>query len=223
MNDFRFYPVVIVGGGYSLTDQQCNFVANRRAANGCRVIVVNNAYRKVPNADILYAADFAWWKGHHGVRAHDGLPGVAAVCPDIAKYSCEAACIRPYGTTIAKIVPGRGIAPVGSTDIQRGSGGGFQATGLALSFGARKVILIGMDCKPGPKGEKHWHPDHPAPCGQAQPFSTWSDEFTSLAGPAAQRGLDIVDCSLDSAIRMLRKSTIEKELVPHEARGDVAA
>lgn len=217
-SDFRFFPVVIVASGASLTDEQCQMVVARRAANACRVIVVNDNYRKVPNADILYAADFKWWKSHCQDRAIDGKPGITKVAPHMIRYSCEPAAVRPYNTHVLRLVPGRGIAPAGpQREVRRGSGGGFQATGMAIAFGARKVVLIGMDCKRSKDGKAHWFGDHHPDINHMQPFPTWADEFDSLAGDAAALGIDIVNCTIDSAIRKLRRSTLERELWPAQS------
>ena len=208
---------MIVAAGPSLSDDQCAMLTERRAEDGCRVFVVNNAYRYVPTADLLYACDFSWWKFHHGVRATDGQPGVAAVCPRIEKYSCENAAMRPYGTSLARLVPGRGILEPGKSvqrEIRRGSGGGFQAAGLAIAYGATNIILVGMDCKKSRAGLSHRHGDHPLPLRNDQPFKTWADEFDSMAGPARQYGIRIVNCSLDSAIRAIPVSDLERELWP---------
>jgi hypothetical protein len=217
IDDFRFYPVVVVGTGPSLSNEQCNQIMQRRRENCCRVIVVNNAYRYVRNADALYAADFNWWKEHDGLIANiDKKPGINALCPAIARFCPEPAAIRAYKTQMVRIDAGsRGIAPEGK-GVRRGSGSGFQAVGLAILLGAKRIVLVGMDCKRGPKGEIHVHGEHKHPLRNDQPLNTWKEEFDSLEGDSAALGIDIANCTIDTAIHRIRRSTLERELFHHD-------
>jgi hypothetical protein len=209
MHNWQHRPVVIVGSGPSLSDEQCATIAERRAADACRVIVTNDNYRRVPNADILFAGDHPWWR----VWAAD----VAKVAPKIERWSCEPKC-REYGAKVWPAVPGRGIAERSENAIKRGSSSGFMAVGLALKFQARHIALVGMDCKRSKDSRAHWFGDHPKKLPSPQPFDLWRDEFDSLSQPAAKLGIRIVNCTIDSAIRLLPRSTLEVELFPEDER-----
>ena len=56
---------------------------------------------------------------------------------------------------------------LGKRGLRVNGNSGAGAINLAYHFGARRILLVGMDMKPGPNGEKHWHPDHPKPLVQA--------------------------------------------------------
>ena len=220
-HDFSYFPVVVCASGPSFSDEQAVLIRQRRAENACRVIVVNNCYRMVPNADILYAADHRWWKCHIGPRAVDGAPGIKAVCPTMARYSPEARAMQDFGATIIHLQGQRGIAATHDKNglpintIRRGSGGGFQAVGLAIKLGARHIVLVGFDAKRGKHGEAHFHGDHPREhLPNPQPFEAWAEEYDSLAVPAAERGVRIAQCSTDTATKLLIRSTLDKELFP---------
>lgn len=206
---WRHRTVVIVASGPSLTDQQCDLIQQRRAADACRVIVVNDNYLRVPNADVLFAADRPWWKLHD--RA------IRERCPTIERWSCEP-LTRDFGTHIWPAETGRGIAePNGH--IKRGSSSGFMSVGIAIKWGARHIVLVGMDCKASRDGKAHWFGDHPKKLlPSPQPFRMWAEEFDSLAAPAAARGIRIVNCTIDSAIRLLPRSTLEVELYADDDR-----
>jgi hypothetical protein len=89
------------------------------------------------------------------------------------------------------------------------------ATQTAILFcGARHVILVGMDCKRSKDGKAHWFGDHPKKLPNPQPFLQWAHEFAGLVDPCAARGIDIVNCTMDSDIREMRRSTLEVELYP---------
>jgi hypothetical protein len=202
-------PVVIVGSGPSLSDAQCGLIQDRRAADACRVIVINDNYRRVPNADILFAGDQPWWR----IYSAD----VAKVAPNIERWSGEGSC-REFGCHVWPIGPGRGIAPDSESQIRRGSSSGFMAVGLAVKFRARHIVLVGMDCKRSKDNKAHWFGDHPSKLPSPQPFDMWRDEFESLVAPAAERGINIVNCTIDTAIRNMRRSTLECELFPDDER-----
>lgn len=210
MHAWQHRPVVIVGSGPSLSDEQCTTIAARRAADACRVIVTNDNYRRVPGADILFAGDHPWWR----VWAAD----VAKVAPKIERWSCEPKC-REYGAQVWPATPGRGIAERSENAIKRGSSSGFMAVGLALKFQARHIVLVGMDCKRGKDKQAHWFGDHhPKKLPSPQPFDLWRDEFDSLAEPAKKLGIRIVNCTIDTAITKLPRSTLKAELFPEDER-----
>ena len=205
---WRNRPVVIVASGPSLTEQQCAFIVERRAADACRVIVVNNNYQRVPNADVLFAADRPWWKLH--------APEIAKVCPNIERWSIEATT-RDFGTQIWAAESGNGIAEPKSGTIKRGSSSGFMSVGLAIKWGAKHIILVGIDCKLGSDGKSHWFGDHPKKLlPSPQPLQSWAREFDSLAAPAKALGIRIVNCTIDTAVKLLPRSTLEAELVPED-------
>ena len=60
-------PVVVAATGPSLTPAVAAEVRRARwPLEKCRVVAVNDAYRLLPYADILYACDERWWEVHIG-------------------------------------------------------------------------------------------------------------------------------------------------------------
>ena len=50
--------------------------------------------------------------------------------------------------------------------------------------------------KPGPNGEKHWHPDHPKPLVQGQQFRRVAQEDGCvLAADLKTEGVTVVNCT----------------------------
>lgn len=209
MHNWQHRTVVIVGSGPSLSDEQCTTIVERRAADACRVIVTNDNYRRVPNADVLFAGDHPWWR----VYSTD----VTKVSPKIERWSCEPKCME-FGAQIWPAIPGRGIAERSVNAIKRGSSSGFMSVGLAVKFGAQHIVLVGMDCKRAKDKRIHWFGNHPAKLPSPQPLDLWRDEFDSLAEPARELGIRIVNCTLDTAITKLPMSTLEVELFPEDER-----
>jgi len=131
-----------------------------RLRNGFRVVAVNDAYRLMPWADILYACDADWWK------VHDGAPGLThgerwttheGRTPDEVNYKGD----LPAEWGI-RLVKGR-EADTFSTDptvIHYGGNSGFQAINLAILKGATRIVLVGFDMR-RVDGQAHFFGDHP--------------------------------------------------------------
>lgn len=205
---------MVVASGPSLTEDQCALITERRAADACRVIVINDNYKRVPNADVLFAADRPWWKLHSAA--------IAAACPKIERWSCEPTT-RDYGTLIWPASSGRGIYPEGEYPVRRNSSSTHMAAQLGMKWGSRHIVLVGVDCKKGRDGKNHWFGDHPAKLlPSQQPFVTWAEEWDHMVLPAKLRGIDLVNCSPDTAIKTMRRSTLERELFAPEEQAQGA-
>lgn len=98
--------------------------------------------------------------------------------------------------------------------IRLGGNSGFQALGLALHFGAAKVVLLGYDMQ-APKGRLHWHADHtgvPAHrLGNPVPekMREWVKHFTELSN---QSRVPIVNATRQSALKCFPKVSLEESL-----------
>lgn len=170
-------PVVVAATGPSLTAEVAARVRKARwPAEKCRVIAVNDAYRLLPYADILYACDEKWWRVHiedvkrtfHGERwtTHEGRKGDTnwkGDCPEDWQLNLVAG----------------GHADEFSTDPKRihyGSNSGFQAVNLAILKGATRVILVGFDMRIV-GGRRHFFGDHPAPLHNRDEFGCFIRPF----------------------------------------------
>lgn len=187
---------VVIASGPSLTREQVDCV---RAA-GVKTIVVNGAWKAHPEADVMFALDFLFWKVNiNAVR--QGFKGEL--------WSTDNASRERFGVKrwVGSYAPG-----LGKGIVHTSGNSGCGAINLAVCFGARRVLLLGFDMKEGPNGEKHWHKDHPAPLVQKQTFGDWVHKTKKLAEDAAARGVEVVNCSPGSAVPYFRRSTIEEEL-----------
>lgn len=199
---------VVVGSGPSLTKEQANIVFVAGMSGMCTLVAVNDAYRMVLSPHILYACDYAWWRYHCQHYTRDGKPAILTLCPDAKRYSGEPMAHNDFGCTVVELRGGRGIAPPGSSYIMRGYGSGFQAVGLAIQMGAKRIALLGMDCKRASDGRSHYFGEHPPELPNPQPFETWAEDFNSLAEPASQMGIEIVNCTTDTAITAIPRADI---------------
>lgn len=187
----------LIGGGPSLTS------ADVEAVRGTgRVIAINNAYLLAPWADVLYAADAKWiddW--------HQGVPSFTG-----PKYSIEGG-LRP-ATTRPDWQMLRNTGFLGlehePTGLRTGFNSGYQAINLAVHLGATRIRLLGYDMALAHDGRSHWfgaHPDH-----GTSPYLQMREAFQSLISPLAELGIDVVNCSRQTALTAFPCVSLEQEL-----------
>ena len=160
----------------------------------CKIIVVNLAFRLIPDADILYAADSGFWLHYRDAHKFQGLKLSA---DRVATQHCSAA----FHVDIPK-VQGRRVQdfirePVGRIG-DGGGNGGAQAVNLAVQTNASTILLAGLDYQ-GP----HWHPDHgrglrnPSP----QQFLRWRKCLDAQAFRLREWGVRVINLSNKSTLR----------------------
>lgn len=187
----------IIGGGPSV-----NAEAVAKLKGRCRVIVVNNSFRIAPWADVLYAADWKWWSAYPDALKFAGLK---VAPPD------ERAAESWRLTHIGLFDKGDMRLSMELGKLSRGGFGnsGAQAVNLALQFGARRILLLGLDFT-----GNHWHGDHPQvlinPSQQTmqkwrEAFDAWADEFKRI-------GCEVVNVSQQSTLTAYPKADIESAL-----------
>ncbi|RWQ12345.1 hypothetical protein [Mesorhizobium sp.] len=160
---------------------------------GRRVIAVKSAWAVYPKADVLFFADGRWW------REKQLRPSVDAFAGLIVTTAMEIG--DPRVKRIKKIDPKHFSAKPGEVALARSSTTG--AINLAIHFGARRIVLLGVDAKLGADGRRHNHGlKWPWPKGAtAESFADQAKEFEAIAPSAAAMGVEIVNANPDSAIR----------------------
>jgi hypothetical protein len=142
-------PIIVAASGHSRTPEVAE------ACRGQRVIAVNDAWRMVPWAETLYAADLDWWKHHDGVPDFKGekLTALYGGRPEEQKH--RARLMKRMGL--------EGIQGQRSSGfhlepglIHFGSNSSFQAAQIALHRGAHPLIFVGLDLN-----GSHFFGDHP--------------------------------------------------------------
>lgn len=86
--------------------------------------------------------------------------------------------------------------------IHNGGNSGYQAINLAYLWGARRLVLLGFDCKKDKAGKRHWFGEHPSPLTltQESTYADWRRNFTALAADLKKEGVEVINCSPDSAL-----------------------
>lgn len=187
----RLWPgetVVCIATGPSLTAADVDACRGR-----ARVIAVNNAHELAPWADVLYAHDRKWWGWHKGVPGFTGL-----------KYAGE---VTPFPDV--QLV-GRGTEHGLSTDprtVNHGNNSGYQAIGMAVHFGAARILLLGYDMQGGHHHFFGTHPDQSKP-----PFEFCLKAFATLPPALAAVGVDVINCTRRTALTVFPQMAIEDAL-----------
>lgn len=189
----------IFGGGPSLT------AADVRAAHdaGWRTMAIKDAVTLAPWADVLYGAggDPARWWAQHGptLTAYRGLR--FTLDPAAAAW---ATVLRNTGETGLEDDP---------SGLRTGRHSGYQAINLAVHLGARRIRLLGYDMRLV-GGREHWF-DRKAYA--PMPFDRFLMIFETLVEPLRTRGIEVINCTPDSALHCFPTCALE-DVLPVVAR-----
>lgn len=188
-------PIVILGGGPSLTQTQIDLVRGK-----ARVIAINNAYLRAPWADVLYAPDGRWWRKH-------------AAAPDLLAFERQRCCLDATGYAGPHRLRYR--RDVVWSDDPREIGrcehghAGYQALNMAALAGGDPIVLLGYDAHDS--GPANWHNEHP--WERARNVSAkMRRSFEMAKSEFARRGLRVINCSPGSAIDTFPQMTLEEAI-----------
>jgi hypothetical protein len=173
--------IAIIAAGPSLTAEDCDYVRGRVDAT----IAVNMAYKLAPWADVLYGCDGGkFWKWQKGVPSFHGL-----------KYSLTR---NAYKIPQLRNAGDEGLS-LDPSAVCTGQNSAFQSVNLARHFGARRIILLGVDMKRGPKGQKHFHgADHQD--GSQPPYRLCLRLWDTIVQPLQTQGIEVINCSPSTAL-----------------------
>lgn len=148
----------------------------------CKVVAVSDSIRLAPWADVLVSADRAWW-GFHGEKLDFAGPRYG-VMPEFQQIKGVERFKAPSGTN-----------------------SGLLATMVAVSLGATKVLLCGVDLhSPG----DHFFGRHPV--GLKSTTQERLEVFQRQFERYKPLGVEIVNCSPGSALRAYPKGRLEDYL-----------
>lgn len=186
--------VAIFAGGPTLTQSDIDYCRDKVQAS----IAVNNSYKLAPWATALYAADRKWWLWHKGAPSFPGL-----------KYSLSPSVGRMgFGVQVLKNSGRDGLDPNPSA-LRHGYNGSCQAVNLAVHFGAKRIVLLGVDMQPL-DGKEHWHGDHPS--RSRSPYKLFLKQFAKLVNPLTDMGVEVINCSPRSALECFPKQPLREAL-----------
>ncbi len=198
--DFRAATVCIMASGPSMSMEQAELVHAwqlRQSSN--KTMVVNTTFRLAPWATVLYACDARWWEVYHEEVAAN-FPG--------AKWTQDKDAVK-HGVNWIASQRSAGLSRKAGM-INQGMSSGYQAMNFAYLAGARKIILLGFDCRVVDK-QSHWHGDHPAPLSSSIPVRAWIEKFDKLAEDLKQDTV-VLNSTPGTALECFTKMPLEMAL-----------
>lgn len=183
--------VACIATGASLTAADVDYV--RGKVDG--VIAVNDAIDLAPWADILYACDGKWWGWRKGVPEFKGTK--YAMKDDAKKYAKQGVQMIRRGHQ-----SGLDLRPDG---VAHGLNSGYQAIGVAVHSGAKRIVLLGYDMK-GAHFFGH-HPDR-----TKAPYLRCIPIFATLVKPLAQLGVEVINCTRKTELKCFPCVPLEEAL-----------
>ena len=187
--------VCILGCGPSLTLEQIAFIRTKRV----RIIAINRAYKICPDADILYGADFKWWR-----MDYDGsFKGMK-----IGLNHDDNTLVGVHYVHTLRDKAGEEIKTGLSFDphyVATGGNSGYQAINLAVLMGATRIILLGFDMKKEKDQPRHYWPDNEGeyPDGILKVDSNYKAfirHFDTLPNVLNKIGVQVINCTPGSAL-----------------------
>lgn len=201
--------IACVGGGPSLTRSDAQYAFQHADLT----IAINNAVDLLPEAQVCYAADYQWWDARHGLPNFRGQK--CAIQPWFERYS-DVHVFQNAGQEGLELNP---------TGLRTGRNSGYQAINLAVHLCADVIVLLGYDMQPGVGGRHHWHEPH---LGDRHPnYVECRSHFESLVDPLLEIGVEVVNCSPNSALttfptrslrEVLRATNLDSDCLRANAR-----
>ena len=141
----------------------------------------------VPWASALYACDKKWWQ-----------------CPDEG-YGIDA--LAQFAGLKISQTEIEGVHRV-NYQIEWGGTSALHAMFMAEAFGASRILLTGVDCK---SPAQHVHGKHPMPLTQSTDLAvaSWLSSFTANAPAFRDRGVEVINCTRDTAVDAFPRARIE--------------
>lgn len=197
---FEGKTVFVVAGGPSLRG------FNFRRLDGRNVIAINRGYEVLPEAQVLWWSDARFWRHHRmGLITHNARWKATGDVGYVDSDILPAWVVRYHFTGHAGLDPE-------PTNLRTGNNSSFAAIHLAAHIGARRIVLLGVDMRHGPAGETHFHEGHGVLHLEETMTKLMIPYFESLAGPLAERGIEVINASPDSALAIWPRVTIDEGL-----------
>lgn len=207
---------VLVAGGPSYSEAQAALVNSAHAAGKCHLLVVNRAWERHPQADVLYAADARWWR-RYWPEVDRGFSGEC--------WTCDAEIARAFGLCHVKL-HSRARGLVLEDGIASGSNGGYQLIGLAYKFlrehgEAGPIVLVGYDMQ-HTGGRAHWHKDYSGDIdgktthwSNASGVKQWLPHFDQLAADLKRERIQVWNATAETALTCFERASLDDVLRGH--------
>ena len=194
---WRDRTVCIIASGPSLTQEDCDLIAG----TNWKFIAVNDSWKRAPFADVVWGCDGAWWKVHNQ-EVQEKFQG--------ERWTQDANTAKRFGLNRVGSVAKAGLGRHGV--IHQGGNGGYQAINLAWLWGAKRILVIGLDCKPADDGKAHWFGQHKGPLSKVQNYKHWVNAFPQLAQDLEIEQVETINLSRQTALTCFPRMSVEEAI-----------
>lgn len=214
VKDWTGEVAALIGSGPSASQE---WDLDALVSSGVRTVVINNSWRLLSTADILYGCDWHWWFANRPAFSVVGPPRpdqflgelyTATLPTEGQKKNIKWNSEKDFILQNIKVVPMQtGYGPLITDDqMVRGNGNSAaQAANMLYHFGVKKILLIGIDCD---GQNSRWHSMHDHDGHQRQDkfcMPKWIDAWDELSVGFKEKGVDVINCSVTSRVRAFRK------------------
>ena len=202
---WRDMAAIVAATGPSLTKDVAGRCQRAHEAGTHAVIAVNDAWRLMPFAQLLYASDAAWW------RVHDGCPGFAGEkwSSHHAPGNDKLAAAERHGLNLVRGRAGKGFS-FDPERIHYGSNSTFQAVNLAILMGVKRIVLVGVNMQ-ALDGRSHFFGDHPPGLRSCSSYRNFIGAFEAAAAILPD-DIEILNATPASALRCFPGIDLDRAL-----------
>ena len=150
---------------------------------------------------MLYACDLRWWVANR--------PSGADKAPSVWCTQDKTAAHR-YGLAQVAGRVGAGLC-LEPWVVHLGMNSGYQAINLAYHLGASRILLVGFDMQ-RTYGMDHWFGPHKGDLKVRSPLEEFAKRFGPLAADLRAQKIDVVNCSIETALTCFPRGEIQAEL-----------
>ena len=180
---------IVIATGPSLSEQQISTIKFIKNEHNPTVIVINDAYKLLKNADYLYCGDVDWIETYKA-DILDSFTGTV-VMPDRASQIFVEK--NPWVNTV-KCYTYKGLYK-DNTAINCGRNSGYQAVHYARNLGAKTIVLFGFDMNSS-NGKEHFFGSHPGHLrSPVKQFSSFIEHFRHLVSDIKKEGITILNAT----------------------------
>jgi hypothetical protein len=195
---------VLLACGPSLAVADVELVRQAQAAGRVRVMAINAAIRLAPWADARFAHHAADWNRAEDRAILSTYAGLRfSVEPESAAFGAQ--CLRMTGKT--------GLEFHDRGGVRHGSNGGYQAIGVAVHLGARRLILLGYDLRRAGderRGRLHFYECNGTP--GPKEFRAWIAHYQTLVEPLKAIGVEVVNATRGGDLSAFPRVDLEAAL-----------
>ena len=166
-------------------------------------IVVNDAWKLAPWANVLYAGDHSWWT--HNPEA-SGFKGEKLIARGLGSPALAA---KKFGLNQLDVKFGSGLS-TNPSYVHSGWNSGFAAFNLAINMGFREIFLLGFDYQIEDPDHIHFFGNHPKPLRNGLPIKQMILEMDIAAMQIAEdTTIEVTNLTRKTAIQGFQRMTVE--------------